>query len=69
MTKTYRPAATHRLTAPALRMLQATLAVAFAAGALVSMPSRAELTLSLIHIFSHPVAVTCFSLVVQGRNC
>jgi type IV pilus assembly protein PilY1 len=43
MIKTHRPAATHRLAAPALRILQATLAVAFAAGALVSMPSRAEL--------------------------
>ncbi len=45
MIKTPRPAATHRLVTPALRLLQATLAVAFAAGALVSMPSRAELTI------------------------
>ncbi|HRD96706.1 MAG TPA: PilC/PilY family type IV pilus protein [Rubrivivax sp.] len=43
MNKSLRPAPIHRLATPALRLLQAALATAFAAGALVSMPSRAEL--------------------------
>jgi len=44
MNKTYRPVvAPHRMAGPAQRVLQATLATAFAAGALVSMPTRAEL--------------------------
>lgn len=44
MTKTICPvAAARNLARPAMRILQATLATAFAAGALVSMPTRAEL--------------------------
>ena len=44
MNKTHRPVvAPRRLAGPAQRVLQATLATAFAAGALVSMPTRAEL--------------------------
>ena len=43
MKKSLRPAPSHRSAAPAVRILQAALAATFAAGALVSMPTRAEL--------------------------
>lgn len=46
MHQIHRPTPPRTLARPALRVLQATLATAFAAGALVSMPSRAELVIS-----------------------
>ncbi len=44
MNKTLHDVANHSLARPALRILQAMLAVSFAAGALVSMPTRAALS-------------------------